>query len=155
MYMNVVVTAPGVFMAIKLDMLRDWLLREERAGLVGHWHVLAAIIATILLLYYGHVVGLKGRVRRWYGWVIVVASDIAFAAATLFYTKRLYVSVSQQQPLVNIVMYILDASLFLVLLVVAALFVWRLVDLFKPQGKWTEEWNDPHFKPVFVEEESR
>jgi len=155
MYMNVVVTAPGVFMAIKLDMLRDWLLREERIGLVGHWHVLSAIIATILLLYYADVVGLKGKIRKWYGWTMVVASDIAFAAATLFYTKRIYVTESQQQPLVNAVMWTLDIALFLVLVIVAALFVWRLVDLFKPEGKWTEEWHDPTFKPIFTEEEAR
>ncbi len=155
MYMNVVVTAPGVFMAIKLDMLRDWLLREERIGLVGHWHVLSAIIATILLLHYADVVGLKGKIRKWYGWTMVVASDIAFAAATLFYTKRIYVTESQQQPLVNAVMWTLDIALFLVLVIVAALFVWRLVDLFKPEGKWTEEWHDPTFKPIFTEEEAR
>lgn len=153
MYMNVVVTAPGVFMAIKLEMLRDWLLREERIGLVGHWHVLAALIATVLLLYYGHVVGLKGRVRRWYGWSLVIFSDIAFAAATLFYTKRLYVTESQQQPLINAVMWILDITLFLVLVVVALLFLWRLVDLFSREGRWLQEWRDPTFQPVFAEEE--
>ncbi len=155
MYMNAVVTAPGVFMAIKLKMLRDWLLREERIGLVGHWHILAAVIATILLLYYGDVVGLKDRARKWYGWGIVIASDLAFFAATLFYTKRLYVSVSQQQPLVNLTMYLLDASLFLVLVIVAALMVWRLVDLFKPEGQWTAEWRDPSLKPIFTEEDVR
>ena len=155
MYMNVVVTAPGVFMAIKLELLRDWLLREERTGLVGHWHVLAAIIATILLLYYGDVVGLKGKVRKWYGWTIIIASDLAFAMATFFYTKRLYVTESQQQPFVNTVMFLMEVGLFLVLVTVAALMVWRLVDLFKPEGKWTEEWRHPELKPIFAEEDAR
>lgn len=139
-YMNVVVTAIGLFMAIRLDkVIRVWPAREERITLTGHWHVLAGIIATILLLYYGDLIGLKGKARRWFGWSIIIASDIAFGAAALFETKRLYVTESAQQPLVDAIMLVMDASLAGVLAVLAILMVWRLIDLFRKRGHWKNE----------------
>jgi hypothetical protein len=139
-YMNFVVTAIGLFMAARLDkVIRVWPAREERVTLTGHWHVLAGIIATIILLYYADMVGLKGQARRWFGWFIIIASDIAFAAAAVFETKRLYVLESDQQSLVNGIMLVLDVSLATVLLVLGVLMVWRLLDLFKRNGRWAEE----------------
>ncbi len=58
---------------------------------------------------------------------------------TLFETKRLYVSEAAQQPLVNISMILSDAGLATVLVVLAALMVWRLLDLFKRRGRWATE----------------
>ncbi|NOX63461.1 MAG: hypothetical protein GXP42_16180 [Chloroflexi bacterium] len=140
LFMNFVVTAVGVYMAINLDdVIREWPWREERITLTGHWHILAGIIGTIILLYYGDLAGLKGRVRQWFGWTIIIASDIAFAAVTLFSTKRLFVRESAQQPLVNWTMWLTDAGLFLVLVVLGALMAWRLIDLFKARGRWREE----------------
>ncbi|MBI5305553.1 MAG: hypothetical protein HY868_25715 [Chloroflexi bacterium] len=139
-YMNFVVTFIGIFMAIRLDkVIRVWLQREERVTLTGHWHILAAICATIILLYYADMIGLKGKVRQWFGWVVIVASDLAFAAAAFFSTKRLYVSESAQQPIVDMTMFVIDASLATVLVALAALMIWRLVDLFAAKGKWSKE----------------
>jgi hypothetical protein len=154
MYMNAVVTAVGIFLAIKLELVREWLWREERVTLTGHWHILAGIIATIILLYYGDLAGLKWRVRQWFGWTIIIASDVAFAAVTLFTTKRLYVSESQQQPLVNWTMWLTDAGLFLVLLVLGAFLLWRLIDLFKGQGRWKEELEHPELDVIGKEVEA-
>jgi hypothetical protein len=146
-YMNFVVTAIGLFMAMRLDkVIRVWPAREERVTLTGHWHVLAGIIATIILLYYADMIGLKGQARRWFGWFIIIASDIAFAGAAMFETKRLYVLESDQQTLVNGIMLMIDASLATVLLVLAVLMVSRLVDLFKRNGKWAEEPGIPEQK---------
>src|SRR5512143_3118399 len=104
-YMNFVTTFIGIFMAIQLDkIIRVWPAREERIILTGHWHILAGIIATIILLYYADLIGLKGRARQWFGWLIIVASDIAFGSVAVFATKRLYVAESEQQSLVNITM---------------------------------------------------
>ncbi len=140
LYMNFVVTAIGVYMAINLDeIFRVWTAREERITLTGHWHILAGIIATIILLYYGDLVGLKGKVRQWFGWVIIIASDVAFTAATIFSIKRLFVSETAQQPITNWTMLLTDIGLFLVLLVLGILMVWRLIDLFKKNGRWTKE----------------
>ena len=92
-YMNFTVSGVGIFMAVKLDeIIRVWPWREERVVLTGHWHILGALTATILLFVYADMAGLKGRARQWFGWVVIIASDVAFAAVTLFETKRLYVS---------------------------------------------------------------
>ncbi len=140
LFMNFTTSGIGIFMAIRLDeIFRVWPAREERIELTGHWHVLSAIIATIILLYYGDMIGLKGKVRQWYGWSIIVLSDIAFAAVTIFEMKRLFTSEAEQQPLVNVLMYVMDFGLALLLLVLAIVLVWRLVDLFKKRGRWTEE----------------
>ena len=70
---------------------------------------------------------------------MLLASDIAFAAVTLFETKRLYVTEAGQQPLVDATMIISDAGLATVLIALAALMVWRLVDLFRRNGRWAKE----------------
>jgi hypothetical protein len=139
-FMNFAVTFVGMFMAVTLDeVARTWLAREERVELTGHWHTLSAVIATIILLYYANMIGLKGKIRQWFGWAIIVGSDVAFMAVTFLYTKRLWVSEAGQQPMVNIAVLVADIGLVLVLVVLAALMVWRLVDLFKKKGKWTKE----------------
>jgi len=152
LFMNLVVTAPGVFMAIKLEMFRSWLLREEKIGLVGHWHILAFIIATVLLLYYIDLAGLQGRPRRWMGWIIILGSDIATLAANVLILKRMFVPEILEQPLVATTLLVMDISLSLFLVALAAFLVWRLLDLFKPQGRWWEEWRNPAFTPIFKED---
>ena len=139
-YMNAVVTVVGIFMAIRLDeAIRTWSLRDEQVGLTGHWHILSGIIATIILLLYADLAGLRGKARQWFGWVVLIASDVAFAAVTLFETKRLYVTEAGQQPLVDATMIISDVGLATVLIALAALMVWRLVDLFRRNGRWAKE----------------
>lgn len=139
-YMNFVVTFIGLFMAIRLDkVIRVWPQREERITLTGHWHILASIVATIIILYYADLIGLKGRARKLFGWLIIIPSNIAFGAAALFSTKRLYVAESSQQPLVDAIMLITDAGLATVLVTLAVLMVWRLIDLFTRNGKWSHE----------------
>lgn len=139
-FMNFTVTIVGIFMAIKLDeIFRVWPAREERIALTGHWHILSGIIATIILLYYADLAGLKGKIRQWFGWAVILGSDLAFSAVSLFETKRLYVSEAEQQPLVNWTMALTDVGLGLVMAVLGGLMVWRLVDLFKREGRWTEE----------------
>ena len=141
-FMNFTVSGVGLFMAAKLDeIIRVWPHREERVTLTGHWHILAALIATIILFYYGDLSGLKGKVRKWYGWVIIIMSDIAFASATIFSMKRLFVAESEQQSLVNTVMLLMDMGLVLVLVVLAIFLGWRLVDLFKKDGFWSKEFS--------------
>jgi hypothetical protein len=139
-FMNFTVSGIGILMAVRLDeIFRLWPAREERIELTGHWHVLSAIIATIILLYYGDMIGLKGKIRTLYGWAIILLSDIAFAAVTLFEMKRLFISEATQQPLVNTVMLLMDFGLGMLLVILAMVMVWRLADLFKKKGRWTEE----------------
>ena len=139
-FMNFTVSGIGIFMAVRLDeIFRVWPAREERIELTGHWHVLSAIIATIILLYYGDMIGLKGKLRQLYGWAIIIASDIAFAAVTVFEMKRLFVAEATQQPLVNTVILLMDFGLGVLLVLLALVMVWRLFDLFRKKGRWMVE----------------
>ena len=140
LFMNFTTSGIGIFMAIRLDeIFRMWPAREERIELTGHWHALSAIIATIILMYYGDMLGLKGKVRQIYGWSIIFLSDLALGAVTIFEMKRLFITEAEQQPLVNMLMYMIDFGLGFLLVLLAIVMVWRLTDLFKPKGRWTEE----------------
>jgi len=140
LYMNFTTSGIGIFMAIRLDeIFRVWPAREERIELTGHWHALSAIIATIILFYYGDMIGLKGKIRQIYGWAIIFFSDLALAGVTIFEMKRLFITEAEQQPLVNGLMYAIDFGLGLLLVLLATVMVWRLVDLFKKKGRWAEE----------------
>ncbi len=139
-FMNFTVSGIGLFMAAKLDeIFRVWPWSVERIALTGHWHTLAGIIATIILMYYADLAGLKGRVRKWFGWLLIIFSDLAFMSMTIYSIKRLFVSESAQQPVTNTTILLADIGLVTVLVVLAALMVWRLIDLFKKKGIWKKE----------------
>ena len=140
LFMNFTTSGIGIFMAIRLDQIfRVWPAREERIELTGHWHALSAIIATIILFYYGDMIGLKGKVRQFYGWGIILFSDLALAAVTVFEMKRLFVAEAVQQPLVNSLMTAIEIGLGAWLVLLAAVMLWRLGDLFRRRGRWTLE----------------
>ena len=98
-WLQFVMVFPGLYTAAKLEIVRAWPFEAERRILTGHWHILSGIIATIILLYFADIAGLKGRARKWFGWSVIIFSDIAFAAVTIFAIKRLFVGESQQQTL--------------------------------------------------------
>jgi hypothetical protein len=142
-FMNFTVSGVGIFMAVKLDeIFRVWPHREERVTLTGHWHILASLVATIILFYYADMAGLKGKVRKWFGWIIIIGSNLAFGSVTVFSMKRLFVTESAQEGVVNTTMLLADIGLASILVVLAALMGWRLIDLFKKNGRWKKEWND-------------
>lgn len=142
-FMNFTVSGVGIFMAVKLDeIFRVWPHREERITLTGHWHILAAIMATIILLYYADLSGLKGKARQWFGWSVILFSDLAFGAVTAFSMKRLFVSEAAQQGLVNWLMALVDLGLAAVLVALALFLIWRLSDLFKKHGLWVDHLKD-------------
>ncbi len=143
-FMNFTVSGVGIFMAVKLDeIFRVWPMREERITLTGHWHILSAIIATIILMYYADIVGLKGKKRKIFGWSIIIFSDIAFASATIFSMKRLFVSEYAQASTVSWSMLFLEFGLAALLIIVCILLLWKLFDLFKGKGVWKEEYKNP------------
>lgn len=148
-FMNFTVSGVGIFMAVKLDeIFRVWPHREERIILTGHWHILSGIIATIILFYYADLAGLKGKLRQWFGWLVILGSDVAFGAVTIFSMKRLFVLESAQQPVVNWTMLLADIGLALVLTVLALLMLWRLFDLFKKKGRWSLEYDETGYGEV-------
>ena len=139
-FMNFTVSGVGIFMAVKLDeIFRVWPHREERIILTGHWHILSGLIATIILFYFADLSGLKGKVRKWFGWLIILGSDLAFGAVTIFSMKRLFVEQAAQQMVVNWTMLLTDIGLAGVLVILAVFLLWRLYDLFLSKGRWAEE----------------
>jgi hypothetical protein len=147
LFMNFTTSFVGIFFAVKLEeIIRVWPAREERIELTGHWHVLSAIIATILLFYFADQMELKGKARKWFGWLIIISSDIAFAATSVFYLKRLFISEAAQQPLVDLLMLFIETGLGVLLSVLAAFMLWRLADLFKTKGRWSSELAEENVK---------
>lgn len=139
-FMNFTVSGVGIFMAVKLtEIFRVWPHREERITLTGHWHILASLIATIILFYFADRSGLKGKARQWFGWLVILMSNLAFGSVTIFSMKRLFVSEMEQQNIVNWTMLLTDIGLATVLLVLAVFMAWRLIDLFKAKGYWKTE----------------
>lgn len=140
LFMNFTTSFVGIFFAVKLDeIIREWPAREERIELTGHWHVLSAITATILLFYFADMMGLKGKARQWFGWIVIISSDLAFGATSVFYLKRLFVSEYTQQALVDTIMLAIEVGLGVLLTSLAIFMGWRLVDLFKKGGHWSKE----------------
>ena len=139
-FMNFTVSGIGIFMAVKLDeIFRVWPHREERIILTGHWHILSGLIATIILFYFADLSGLKGKARKWFGWLVIIGSDLAFGAVTVFSMKRLFVEQIAQQNVVNWTMLLADIGLAGVLVILAVFLLWRLYDLFLKKGRWAEE----------------
>jgi hypothetical protein len=139
-FMNFNVSGVGIFMAVKLDeIIRVWPARDERITLTGHWHILSTLVASIILMYYADRVGLKGKWRQWFGWILIIGTDIAFAAATLFSTKRLGVSEFGQQSYVDVLMLLMDIGLGATLLLLMVFLLWRLMDMLKADGTWKKD----------------
>jgi hypothetical protein len=139
-FMNFTVSGVGIFMAVKLtEIFRVWPHREERIILTGHWHILASLIATIILFYYADRSGLKGKARKLFGWSIILMSNLAFGSVTVFSMKRLFVTEAEQQSIVNWTMLLADIGLAIVLVGLALFMLWRLYDLLKSRGRWSEE----------------
>jgi hypothetical protein len=139
-FMNFNVSGVGLFMAAKLDdIIRVWPARDERVTLTGHWHILSTLIASIILMYYADRVGLKGKARQWFGWILIIGTDIAFFSATLFSTKRLNVSEFGQQSFVDTLMLLMDIGLGVTLFLLMFFLVWRLLDMLKTDGSWKKD----------------
>jgi len=78
-FVNVVVTAPGVTVAFNLETYRlPAYLEVERTILVGHWHILATLSAVIVLFLIADRLGTRGWVRQAVGWGLLVGSSLAF-----------------------------------------------------------------------------
>ncbi|MFC1671238.1 hypothetical protein ACFL20_12675 [Spirochaetota bacterium] len=134
-FMNFCVSGVGIFMAIKLTtLMRVIPLREERITLTGHWHILATLTATIVLFYImSEIFPLKGKVRKIFGWSIILGSDVAFAMVTIFSLKRLWVQEETQQPMVDFLMLFTEIGLATLLLILGIYMIWLLVKFIRKQ----------------------
>lgn len=139
-FMNFCVSGVGIFMAVKLEeIFREIPFREERITLTGHWHILSVLTATIILMYIAsHIFPLKKKIGNIFGWIIILASDLAFAMITIFSIKRLWVIEEAQQIMVNKLHFFSEIGLGLLLTSLGVYMVVRLIDFLK-KGKINAE----------------
>jgi hypothetical protein len=88
-FVNVVVTTPGVYVAFNLETYRQpAYLAVERTILVGHWHILATLSAVIVLFLVADRLGVRGWVRQAVGWGLLVGSTLAFLFANIYMFRQ-------------------------------------------------------------------
>jgi hypothetical protein len=95
-FVNVVVTTPGVYVAFNLERYRSPAYYEvERGILVGHWHVLATLSAVMLLfLIADRLTQEPGSwlARRWVrqavGWGLLGGSTLAFLFVNVYMFRQ-------------------------------------------------------------------
>ncbi len=128
-FVNVVVTAPGVYVAFNIDTYRSpAYLAVERTILVGHWHVLATLSAVIVLFLIADRLGVRGWVRQVTGWGLLAGSTLAF----LFVNAYMF-RLPGQEKVWTVPLF--EAGIAISLLALAILTAVTLV-------KWAKRWNE-------------
>jgi len=88
-FVNAVVTGPGIYVAFNLERYRSpAYLEVERTILVGHWHVLATLSAVIVLLLIAERLGIQGWVRQVAGWGLLAGSTLSFLFVNLYMFRQ-------------------------------------------------------------------
>jgi hypothetical protein len=132
-WLQFVMVFPGLYTAVKLDeVFRTWPYEAERRILVGHWHVLATMSATILLFLVADRLNVRGWMRQLLGWGVILGSDLAFTFGAF------YEFIPPGGDRDWTILY-LDIGLGLTLIVLALFLGARLVDLFSADGRWAGE----------------
>ncbi|MCX8068216.1 MAG: hypothetical protein N3B68_10490 [Anaerolineae bacterium] len=88
LFVNLVVTAPGVWVAVHLEAVRAGDPAWERTFAVGHWHVLATLSAAVGFLLVVDRLGAQGWLRRAIGWGVLVGSVLAFSAVQFYLFRQ-------------------------------------------------------------------
>jgi hypothetical protein len=84
-FVNFVVTVPGVYVAFNLDTYRTpAYLAVERTILVGHWHVLATLSAVLVLFLIADRLGTRGWIRQVVGWGLLGGSTLSFVFVNVY-----------------------------------------------------------------------
>jgi len=130
-FVNVVVTVPGVYVAFNLDTYRTpAYLEVERTILVGHWHVLATLSAVIVLLLIADRLGTKGWVRQVVGWGLLIGSTLSFVFVNIYMFRRPGQEKAWTMPL-------FETGIALSLLALALFVAVHLVDRFRQPAEET------------------
>ena len=88
-FVNLVVTVPGVYVAFSLETYRTpAYLAVERTILVGHWHVLATLSAVLVLFLITDRLGVKGWVRQAVGWGLLAGSTLSFVFVNVYMFRQ-------------------------------------------------------------------
>jgi hypothetical protein len=88
LFVNLVVTVPGVWMALNLEAVRAGDPAWERAFAVGHWHVLATLSAAVGLLLIADRLGVQSWLQQLIGWGVLVGSTVAFTAVQFYMFRK-------------------------------------------------------------------
>ncbi len=132
-WLQFVMVFPGLYTAVKLhEIFRTWPYEAERRILVGHWHILATLSATIMLFLVADRVDVRGWMRQVLGWGVIIGSDLAFTFGAFY--QFIPPDLSRDWTILY-----LDIGLGLTLVVLALFLVRRLIDLFSPRGRWMGE----------------
>jgi len=122
LFVNVVVTVPGVYVAFNLDTFRSpEYLAIERTVLVGHWHILATLSAVIVLFLIADRLGARGWMRKVVGWGLLAGSTLSFVFVNVF----MFSQPGQEQAWT---MLLFEAGIALSLLAVVIFAATQLVD---------------------------
>ena len=89
LFVNVVVTVPGVYVALNLETYRQpAFLAVERTILVGHWHILATLSAVVVLFLIADRLDARGWVRQLVGWGLLLGSSLSFLFVLVYIFRR-------------------------------------------------------------------
>ncbi len=89
LFVNVVVTGPGVYVAFNLETFRQpELLEIERTVLVGHWHVLATLSAAMALFLVMDRLEARGWLRQVAGWGVLTGSTLALGFVQFYMFRQ-------------------------------------------------------------------
>ncbi len=116
LFVNIVVTGPGIYVAFNLETFRQPALLEiERTILVGHWHVLATLSAVIGLFLVMDRLAVKGRLRRIVGWGMLLGSTLAFTFVQFYMFRQPGQQVKWTTPFIDtgIVLFLIGLVVFL------------------------------------------
>lgn len=87
---NLFVTIPGIYVAFNLETWRlpGW-EKVERIFAVGHWHILGAICALMVLNLLSDYFDIRGRFNNFVGWTMGIGATVAFTGM-MFYVFRTF-----------------------------------------------------------------
>ncbi len=113
LFVNLVVTVPGVWVAFNLEAVRAGDPAWERTFAVGHWHILATLSAAVGLLLVVDRLGTRGWQRQTVGWGVLGGSVLAFSAVQFYLFRQ--PGITPARP----VLLAIDAGIALFLLALA------------------------------------
>ncbi len=123
LWVNFVVTLPGIYLAINLESVRELPFEVEKAITTGHWHILVTLTAVIMLMLSIDYLGIQGKVRQLAGWLLTVGSIIAFGFTVVYMFK----------DQVRWTYYFFDLGLVLIVIAIVIFCVHELIKIL--QGK--------------------
>lgn len=126
-WVNIVSTFPGVFVAINLDeRYRTEAYTEiEYSFNVGHWHILATLIGVMVLLMITDEFNIQGAYRIVIGWTATIGSIVGFGAALVYILR----TPATPEGSILIQMLIIDLGLGFLFFGIIALSSWMVLRL--------------------------